>query len=796
MLIFSALIWAGVYARKQGFTASWRAVVENELAEQGYYIDIGKLTLGAFRGLVAEDVTFFRDEARTEAFAELNDIFLDVGLGRILEKEISVNTLDIQNGRLTIPLNPEKANEKGAIQVTNLFGKIALTESRVEVVRLIANLAGVEISIKGSLLRPPDLLNTKIKDAGKEAFEATISKVRALKSVIDAVETFDFGDGTPTLKVEFEGDLRDLSESTAQAVLKGGRFRKKGGGYEVTSLNVLADFDGRIGQIKIPHLELTDSLGSFDADAVLNRNTNELKFDATSSADLINLLEFFFPNQRWGEVVIYQPPKVRAEGTIHLGKINEKHPGFYFPGQIIGDFQTEGFVVSGGVFFAGSSGEFSVKEDGFYLRNIRADHKTGVALLNCKYAPKLGANSFQFQSAVKMDPRVFAPLLKDENTQRFLQKWSFDDNSGVHLEASGQSSSLDLTDLRAKGLIDLRNFKLNEIPFLELETQFEIDGGERWYRDVTMKREDGEVGAMLVYNHSEKKLWEIKGGNSTVDLIEGFRAFSPVLQRFLSPFRFTVSPTMKVQGVIDGRPESLRADSESVTDLEVSFSSAEAVKYSFLGKELPVSSAEAMIFIKNDRLKLQEFKANLYGGSLTVNFETPDFRGPEVFYDASMNLVGASLKSLGASYGIGEAATGEFDVNFKFSGEMSKPQKIHGAGMISVADQDLFQIPLFTGLEDLLVNHEPGHNRGNNSTERSQAAFQIKDGVIKSSSLNLVPGTVGLRGNATIHMPDKKIEVELSPAQGSETRTYRCKGTLDSPVWKVETGKSGECLTN
>ena len=70
------LVWAAVYARKEGFTKSWRDAIEREFAQRGYYVDIGKLTLGAFRGLVAEDVRFFQEETRTQEIAVIDDVYL------------------------------------------------------------------------------------------------------------------------------------------------------------------------------------------------------------------------------------------------------------------------------------------------------------------------------------------------------------------------------------------------------------------------------------------------------------------------------------------------------------------------------------------------------------------------------------------------------------------------------------------------------------------------------------------------------------------------------------------------
>lgn len=789
LLAITGLIWAGIYTRKQGFTHSWRYAVEDELAAQGYFIDIGKLTLGAFRGLVAEDVQFFRDKAKTIQFAEIDDIYLDVGLGRVFQKEITINTLDFQNGRLTIPIPAEGLKPGGIIQIGNLSGRVALTESFIEVVRAEANFAGIEVSVKGKLIRSPNQRSNQIETRGKEAFEATMSRIRSVKMLVDSLAEFDFPGGAPTLKVDFRGDLRDLSRTSAQMVLEANHFRKKRSDYEILSLNARAEIDGSTRQVKIPRFELKDRRGLFDADGTWNRKSNELEFDLDTNLDLVNLIEFFLPNRKWREVVFYQPPRISAEGAIRLDLLGGERPdGIYFPGQIIGNFKTEGFVSAGKV-FKGSSGDFSVKEDRFYVRNVRVDHKTGVAFLNSKFEPGQGINSLQFQTAVKMDPRVFAPFLKDEGTRKFLRNWSFSDDSGVDLAASGQSSSLELEDLQAKGGIYLRDFKLNQVAFQKLEADFEIDGVERWYRNVSLSREDGEIDASLVYTNTDQRIWKIKGGVSTVDFREGFGAFSPMLREQLAPYRFSQTPTVEVQGVIDARTAGQRTNSESLNDLEIKFSSKGNITYQLLGKELPLDSPEGTLHLKGRGAALRSFKAGLCGGTFGLDFETPDYRITHPTFKAKVELEEVGLRSLGKIYDFENSAVGHVEGFIKLAGKGSHPETFQGEGQISVSDRDIFEIPFFYDLEGLLMNNERSHAPGIQSIARSSAEFRLEGHALHSDDITLIPGTANLKGSVVINLPLKTVESELSPANSNSRRVYRCTGTLKAPQWQVITGR-------
>ena len=106
LILTGVVIWAGVYARKNGFTESWRNAIEAEFEQRGYYVEIGKITLGAFRGLVAEDIQFFQDPEKKFEIASVDDVYLDVDLSKILNKEVSINTLDVADASLSLPLDP------------------------------------------------------------------------------------------------------------------------------------------------------------------------------------------------------------------------------------------------------------------------------------------------------------------------------------------------------------------------------------------------------------------------------------------------------------------------------------------------------------------------------------------------------------------------------------------------------------------------------------------------------------------------------------------------------------------
>ncbi|MCB1207036.1 MAG: hypothetical protein KDN18_22475, partial [Verrucomicrobiae bacterium] len=287
-------VWAAVYARKEGFTESWRNAIENEFEERGYHVDIGKLTLGAFRGLVAEEVRFFQDASRTQEIAFIDDVFLDVDLSRILDKQISINTLDVQEASLSLPLDPTRQNAR-RLRVTGLSGRIVITESMIEIVRAEAEMAGFDLSLKGSLVRPPLAEEKGGGKKGDSSHEDLLAQQRReLVRILRELENYEFSGGKPSVEIEFRGDLKELETLTARARVSLPSTTKRGQAYRIEGLDALVRFDGRENRAEIEELKVRDEKGALDLTGHWTREGNRLEFAMNSTADIAGLAGLFW----------------------------------------------------------------------------------------------------------------------------------------------------------------------------------------------------------------------------------------------------------------------------------------------------------------------------------------------------------------------------------------------------------------------------------------------------------------------------------------------------------------------
>lgn len=782
-----AAVWAAVYARREGFSESWRNAIEREFAARGYHVDIGKLTLGAFRGLVAEDVRFFQDATRAQEVAYIDDVFLDVDLSRILNKVVSVNTLDVQKARLSLPLDPARPRR---LHVTDLSGRIVVTESVIEIVKAEASVAGVDLEVKGSLVRPPVGEAKEYPGDPRGADAAFNERRRQFLRFLREFEAYEFGEARPRVAIEFRGDLDDLATLTASARVAAPAFRKQGQTYQVQSLDALVRFDGRANRAEIEELRVRDGKGLFELTGQWVQEGNRLDFSASSNADIAGLAGLFSTDKKLGEVVFFTPPSIEAAGHLELDRLGGRWAGF--PGEVMGEVRAERFVTRGTV-FTGAKFGFSAAGQRFYLRNLRLDHKTGVAFLNLKYEPGTGAQTVRYETEIKLDPLVFRPFF-DERGRKVIDSWNFGESSSIYIAAVGEGGGWDFSTWKNRGVIDLRQFRLNGVEFLELETDYESDGDTQWFRNVSLVRPEGRIVAELAQNDRAARSWEVKGVVSTVDPVEGARAFNPKLAKALEKYRHSSPPSVRLAGKLDGRRSEEIGDEPRRTELAVSFSGGGDAQYEFLGKTLTLSDPVGEVRISGSRVHLEKLTASVFGGAIELDYEVENVRLPGSPFRLRASLRDVPLERVTRHYGEKGDITGSVDLDLDLDGQVGRIATFNGGGGAGISEGHLFAIPVLGPLTALLAGGNGVDGPGNIAKEAS-ATFRVENGVIVTRDIEALTRAFRVKAAGTVSLVDQSVDLEavvntrgelssavLTPV--SELLTYSCSGTVREPVWK------------
>lgn len=788
LILTGVVIWAGIHARKNGFTESWRNAIEAEFEQRGYYVEIGKITLGAFRGLVAEDIQFFQDPEKNFEIAIVDDVYLDVDLSKILNKEISINTLDVADASLSLPLDFSEPGGK-KLKIENLSGRIVITESMIEIVSAAATVANVDLHIAGTLVRA-----SRDKDApGDERIEDNVEQLAAtnfqISKVIDEIERLEFLDGSPQVGIEFRGDLDDLSTITARAEVESSRLSRVGSDYHVDGLSAVFRFDGISNQAEIENINIRDQKGEIDLTGTWFLDDDRVEFDLRSNADISSLLGFFWKDRKLGEVVFFKPPEIEMKGELNLDELGRAT--WKFPGTVMGQFKSDRFVTRG-VVFAGLDFGFSAEGEKVYVRNLRLDHKSGFAFANFKYEPGSGGQSIQYHTEIKLDPQVFRPFF-DDGGRKFLDSWEFTQNSAVYIAAVGEGENWDLNTWINKGVLDLRNFYLKGVEFREMEAEFEAKDGQIWFEDIVLGRYEGEIVAEMAHYMPAEGLWEVKDVVSTLDLVMGTRAFSPKLSKQIEKYRFESPPTVKLSGFLDSRRIEEVGDGPRNNDLTISFASGGQAYYDFLGGALTLIDPSGVLDISGSRVHLTEFSAGLFGGKVEVEYDASNVRSEEKPYHASVKVSRVPLEALTRTYGDLEVATGLIDAVLHLSGFGRDVSRLNGHGAASIEEGELFNLPLLGALAGVM--QVSGSDGG--IAKEAQATFKISSGVLETGDLVALAETMLIRSAGTVSLIDQSVDFEavvntkgtisrtlLTPV--SELLTFSCEGTVQEPVWKAK----------
>lgn len=784
------IVWGAVYARKQGFTNSWRDAIEREFSKRGYYVDIGKLTLGAFRGLVAEDVRLFQDVERSQEIAFLDDVYLDVDLSKILNKQIDVKTLDVQDASLSLPLEPGKADGE-RLTVTGLSGRVVITESVIEVLKAEAEIAGWDVFLKGSLLR--DMVDQEeVKDEDGDEDGSIAERQKQILQVLKELGKFEYEDQRPELDLEFRTEISDLSSATASLRVKTGEVRKRGETYKIEALEAKIEYDGLKKSAEIEELALEDTKGTMALDGVWENASNRLVFRMDSTADLAGLAGWFVEDKALGEIVFFTPPTIAASGFVDFGMKREGDT-FQFPGEVIGDFRTGRFVTRGTV-FAGLDFGFSLSGEKIYLRDLRLDHKTGVAFLNLKYEPGSEDETLRYQTEIKLDPLVFRPFF-DERGRKFIDAWNFGEESTVYIAAVGQGSAWNPSSWANKGVIDLRHFRLNGVDFEEMEADFESDGSLQWFRDVKLIRNEGSITAELAHCDTKTKQWEVKGVVSTVDHVEGARAFSPKLAKAMNSYRYSSPPTVRLHGMLDARRAEEVGNAPRKNKISLTVSGGGTASYDFLGKALQLSNPIGAISIDGSRVHVTEMTGGLFGGSIRLEYDSKNVRSSSKPFDATIQISDMPLEAITKHFNDTDSVKGTLDTTFSLTGNAPSPSSFNGSGSGTISNGNIFAVPVLGPLTRVIAGRNNSRGEGNNIVREASASFRITNGVLRTDDLEALAKGLRIRSAGTVSLVDKSVDLEavvntrdnlsstiLTPV--SELLTYSCSGTISEPVWK------------
>lgn len=756
VLTLAAMAGGGWYLAKKGFGRKWRGLVVEELHKHGVEASVRRLTLDPFRGLVAQDVRIFDYKKRENTIAQISRISLDVNYAALLQHQPFLNAIDIRNAQVSLPL-PEGADPRAPhAEIRNLHAHIYFPPEQIYVSQADGVFCGIRISATGQLIRRNE--NQPSKEITEEEW---LRRLRTLQRVVSELSQFKFSE-RPHLQIKFSGDVAELESARVEGTLEAGPFQR--GNYQVRRLTLAGEFVDQA--LSIRQCELQDDRGSLSANATWRRSANEVQFQARSSLNLRPLLESFGLRRVVADVKFFAPPRFEVSGTARLG---EGQPHW----QAIGHVALEPFSYKA-ISFLGGNAEFSWDGERTMVRDVHLRHQSGELVGRLLDAP----NDFRIDLSSTVDPnalRDLAPL----DLREFINDWDWPHLANVQLVIRGSSASP--VTWKGDGTLQMGRGRFRGVGFNSAASNIHFGDGAVAYENFRVQREEGIVTGTFVYDfaHHETRISNVV---SSVRPSEAISWVDPTLVKVVTPYKFQKPPTVITNGVYQFR-------GGKNTRIEISVDSAAGMNYVFLGKTLPFDRIKSKLLLTDDQLQISELSGAIFSGSVQGSADISLAKNDQR-YRATITVDQVDFPRLTDLYFKYKTSTGSMNGRYDWAGTGSDARSMSGKGKVEVRNGDVFAIPLFGPLSDILNKLMPGV--GYRVARKANMSFTINDGVIRTPDFHVDGGVFGMVGQGNAHFLDDKIDFDVRiDASGAgvfltplyKFFEYKAEGSLKKPDW-------------
>ena len=756
VIALSAVLGSGWYLSKKGFGREWRHRVVEELHKRGVEASVGRLTLDPFRGLVAKDVRIFDYKKRENTLARVSEISLDINYAALIHHQPFLNALDVRNAQITLPLKSPEGEVK-QVQLKNFRAHIYFPPEQIYVSQAEGIFCGMRISATGQLIKRANY--TPSSAISKEEWQRRLSM---LQRVVAELKKFVFPRDHPSLQVKFSGDLAQLEDARVEATLRGGQLQR--GQYEIRDLSAAAEWADQ--RLNIGRCEWKDHAGRFAGRASWSRQSNEANFQARSTLDLKAFLDALGLGRSLRDAAFYAPPLVELSGSANFG---DDRPQL----KIIGHAAVESFAYKT-VPFADLSADFSWDGERTLLRDVRFRHQSGQLNADLFDAP----NDFRLNIDSTINPGALRPLVSAELSQ-FLSEWEWPRPPTVHLAIRGPDRKPETW--KGEGSVALDRTRFRGVWMNSASAKIRFGDGAITYDDLRVTRDEGIGTGGFTYDFKNHEV-RVANVKATLRPAEAIFWIDPKMWKTVAPYKFRQPPSVTANGVYQFR-------GGKKTRLEVTVDAANSMDYGFLGKLLPFDRVSGRLLFTNDRLQLVDLKGALFSGTVRGTADI-SLAPNDPHYHASVALAGIDFPHLTDLYYQYKTARGGLSGSYDFAGFGSDARTMHGSGKVEVTDGDVFAIPIFGPLSEILNHIVPG--AGYSVARKAAARFTIKDGIIHTDDFEATGNLFGMLGHGDIHFLDDKLNFEVRMnANGPGillTPMYKLfeyvgEGSLKKPDW-------------
>src|ERR1700757_895310 len=737
-LVCAGLTWLGWYGYTKGLGRHWRSLLQKEFARYGLYIDIGKITLDPFRGLIARNIQIFNNEQEENLLAEINQVSLDINYANLFHHGRALNSVDLSGATLLVPLN-FRSPQSSKVRVTDFHARIYLFPGRIEVRQASARLYGIRINAAATLIHPQ---NTSTAVAAvtndPDPSDATVKFIATLFHELRGIGYVE----PATLSFAFQMDLanpRDWRINDGNLVAAD--VKKNGAELK----DVAAKFSFENQRFSLRSLHATDSSGEFFALGTWDTATGENKFQVRSSLDLAELLKDE-PGFDWlREWEFTKAPELELEGAL----LRNWEP------QIIGKLSLEQFSVRG-VQFQGLRAEFSRQGKSWMASNVELTHRTGTVTGEIIDRP----GQFRLRLHSALNPKAITALLPNTFLS-LLSEWDFQAPPVVQLDLVG--SSPEIEQLTGDGQYWLGPTRFRGVFMNSGSGAFRLKPYQVSVENVRISRDEGVATGSFVLDLRTKKLAQVE---ALAHLQPAAMAtwFEPSILPLLDHLQFPQAPDLSLK--------SDEQDGQSEFSTHIDMNSGVVFRCGIL--EVPLALARADLSKTQDEIDLAIPNGRIGAGQCSVTVQQMH---PNAVLDSQITFDRVLVSDLRIRSALLAGWQGQLSGWLKSRFGVSDSSRDSAEGKLVLDAADL------SGAHFV----EPGFKKlvsaGFNRVGQLTAEFATNLGLLKISRLSLASGQHVLDLSGSVDFSSAAIH--LSGRLDQEAGTARVTGSVTEPDWEI-----------
>jgi len=754
-----AVIGGGYYLAKRGFGREWRTRVVEELHKRGVEAYIGRLTLDPFRGLIAKNVRIFDYKNRENTLALISEVSLDINYAALIHHQPFLNALDVRDAQITFPLKTA-AGKADKAQLTDFRAHVYFPPEQIYVSQAEGILCGVRISATGQLIKREN--NQPSRPISPEEWQRHLLIVQR---VLNELQKFRFPGAVPSLQLKFSGDIAEIEKARVEATLNGDRLRR--GSYEMRDLSAAAEWNNR--HLNIAHCEWNDRKGSFAGRADWNWGTNTANFEARSSLDLKAFLDAFGLGAPLASTEFHSTPEVEISGSLNFG------PDRFRP-KIIGHAAFGQFAYKRAQ-FSDLNADFSWDGERTLVRDLRVRHQTGQLRADLFDAP----SDFRLNIESTISPDVVRLLVPAELNE-FLREWQWQRSPAIRFEIRGTDRKPE--SWQGEGTVALGRSRFHGAWMNSANARVHFADGALTCDDLHVTRDEGTGTGNFTYDFKKHEV-RVSNIRSSLNPADAIFWIDPKLSKTVAPYKFRRAPNVTANGVYQFR-------GGKNTRLEIKVDGANGMDYVFLGKTLPFDRVSARLLLTTDRLQINDVRGDIFSGALRGNADISLVKN-NPRYHAALSVADVDfprLTSLYFNYYHSRTVRGQMSGTYDFTGLGTDARKMNGGGKVAITNGDIFAIPVFGPISEILNHIVPG--TGYSIAGEADAKFTIANGIIHTDDFDVSGQLFSIGGHGDIYFLDDKLDLDVHiSAKGPgivltpvyKLFEYKGEGSLKKPDW-------------